>query len=69
MAVSTGTATAAFARLALDTPPPVGGTYAPEGWVSPPAFFRALDRYGLADSLEEVQELSSSNDRPASAPR
>lgn len=45
----TGTACAAFILLALETPM-TGGVYAPEDWAEPQAFYRALERLGIARS-------------------
>jgi saccharopine dehydrogenase-like NADP-dependent oxidoreductase len=56
MAAVTGTAAAAFAHLALDRRPS-GGTHAPENWVEPAAFHKAMHARGVdADYLGPVTE-------------
>ncbi|MFI7935700.1 saccharopine dehydrogenase, partial [Acinetobacter baumannii] len=46
MAAITGTACAAFMVLALDETGKRSGTFAPEDWAEPEAFYTALERVG-----------------------
>jgi hypothetical protein len=46
MATVTGTACAAFMVLALDEAGKRAGSFAPEDWAEPEAFYTALERVG-----------------------
>jgi hypothetical protein len=46
MAAVTGTACAAFMLLALEQDGTRSGTFAPEDWADPQAFYKALERVG-----------------------
>jgi hypothetical protein len=50
MAAITGTACAAFMVLALDEAGTRAGAYAPEDWVDPQAFYKALERVGTPNN-------------------
>jgi hypothetical protein len=50
MAAITGTACAAFMVLALDESGTRAGSFAPEEWAEPQAFYKALERVGTPSS-------------------
>jgi hypothetical protein len=50
MAAITGTACAAFMVLALDEAGTRAGSYAPEDWADPQAFYQALERVGTPNN-------------------
>jgi hypothetical protein len=64
MAGITGGSCAAFMVLALEQESKLGGVFAPEDWVDPQAFYKALGRIGvphneIAHLLEGGSEAKS----------